>query len=324
MKRNVSIIGAGAWGCALANYLINYKKSEVYLYPARKSTYDYIREFRTHPKLKDLTLKEEVKIKKEFDSCITNSRYIVIAVSSKFVRSTLLKISHLIRDQIIISVCKGLEPKTLKTSSEIIEEITNNKKICVLSGPSLASEIERKLPAVLVAASEDQDIQNEVKTLFESKQIKLKTSNRPKDVEIVASLKNIVAIASGYSEGCKYGENFKAALMTDVINELYRYCQNIKVSEEVFWGGAGLGDVIATASSNESRNYQFGFFLASDLKENEIKDRIGMSIEGINILEILTHSIRNKIEEFPLIYNLWKLVNRELTAFDFRAKYFEI
>ena len=260
----VSIVGAGTWGIALANMLCS-SGHEVIVWSAIADEIDYIEKYRKHPKLKDVHILEEIKLTKELEDAVKSQDIVVMAVPSVFVRNTAGNIAKFLnKDQIIVDVAKGIEPDTLLTMSEIIHEEINKTlefdygHIVALSGPTHAEEVSIGLPSTIVSASTDEKVAKIVQDVFTAKYMRVYTNTDIKGVEICGALKNIIALAAGISHGLGYGDNATAALVTRGISEISRLGIAMGCPIHTFYGLAGLGDLVVTCTSLQSRNNQCG------------------------------------------------------------------
>lgn len=309
----VAIIGTGTWGIALANMLS--ENHQVKAWSAIPEEIEYIQKYHKHPKLKDVHIFESIELSLDLSQTLDDVEVIVMAVPSVFVRQTTQKIvPYLKKEHIIVDVAKGMEAKTLMTMSEIIySEISSQMEfeyghIVALSGPTHAEEVSIELPSTIVSASTNKNIAKRVQDIFTTPYMRVYTNQDIKGVEVCGSMKNIIALAAGISHGLGYGDNAIAALVTRGIHEISRLGIAMGCSIHTFYGLAGLGDLVVTCTSKNSRNNQCGTFIGQGYEVSEAIQKVGMVVEGINALdaaELL--SVRYHVE-LPIIRAVYDVV----------------
>jgi len=277
-----SVIGAGGWGTTLA-IILNEKGHNVILYEYFSDYCKVLNEKRENIKfLKGIKIPENIKIINDLKAAIENSEYILLATPSHVLRKFLKKIKKFnYKQKVFISVVKGIEQKTLMTMSEIIKQELGNVKIVVLSGPSLAPEVARKIPTTVVAASEDLKFAEKVQQMLSTNYFRIYTNNDVKGVELGGSLKNVIAIAAGILDGIKTGDNTKAALITRGLAEIKRLGVKMGAHNDTFYGLSGLGDLVVTCEGKLSRNRTVGEQLGKGKKLKEILKNMEMVAEGV-------------------------------------------
>jgi glycerol-3-phosphate dehydrogenase (NAD(P)+) len=277
-----SVIGAGGWGTTLA-IILNEKGHNVILYEYFSDYCKVLNEKRENIKfLKGIKIPENIKIINDLKAAIENSEYILLATPSHVLRKFLKKIKKFnYKQKVFISVVKGIEQKTLMTMSEIIKQELGNVKIVVLSGPSLAQEVARKIPTTVVAASEDLKFAEKVQQMLSTNYFRIYTNNDVKGVELGGSLKNVIAIAAGILDGIKTGDNTKAALITRGLAEIKRLGVKMGAHNDTFYGLSGLGDLVVTCEGKLSRNRTVGEQLGKGKKLKEILKNMEMVAEGV-------------------------------------------
>jgi len=223
---------------------------------------------------------------------------LILAVPSQKLRENINQVKHhLSRSTILMSAAKGLETESGKRMSQIIEEEVApslRKKICVLSGPNLASEISQGLPAASVIAAQDTAVARKAKRLLQSPQFLVFTTDDVIGVELSGALKNIAAVGAGIIDGLKLGDNAKAAFITLNWNEAVSLGITLGARSETFYGVAGLGDLIATCSSTLSRNHYVGCKLAEGHSLAEISASMPQIAEGV-ATTMAVHQLNQKL-----------------------------
>jgi glycerol-3-phosphate dehydrogenase (NAD(P)+) len=296
----VAVIGAGAWGTALANLLCQNKNS-VTLWAHEGPQISEMQRTRCNQMfLPGVSLSPGLSFEGDIAKAITDRECVVIAVPSKFFRSVTSRLSQF--SGIAVSVTKGIEYETGLTMSGVLKETMPRAAVAALSGPTLAMEVARNMPAAIVAAHEDRQVANQVQVLFHAPTLRVYTSSDVLGVELGGALKNILAIAAGIGDGLGYGDNTKAALVTRAIVEMRRLGVACGARAETFSGLSGLGDLTVTCFSKLSRNRGFG-------------ERIG---RGESVDSILNSTI-TVAEGYPTVrsaYFLAKKLNVEIPIID--------
>jgi glycerol-3-phosphate dehydrogenase (NAD(P)+) len=216
------------------------------------------------------------------EEVITDARIIVLAIPSQYIRHVLKELKRFnLSKSILLSAAKGIENKTLMRMSELIEEELGKVRLVVLSGPTIAYEVARGIPTTAVVSSKDPDAVEKIQGLFMSNSFRLYTNPDLIGVELGGSLKNIIAIAAGISDGLGFGTNTKAALLTRGLVEISRLGVAMGAKSETFSGISGLGDLVTTCVSPYSRNRFVGEEIAKGKKLKKIIQDMEMVAEGI-------------------------------------------
>ena len=252
----ICVIGAGAWGTALAN-LLAANQHAVTVWGHDAAHLEQLRQTnRNENYLPGIELSRELKFENVLSKAVAESEGVIIAVPSKFFREITKQLSGF--SGIAVSVTKGVEYETGLTMSGVLKSTMPRAKRAALSGPTLALEVARKIPAAIVAASDEADIAKTAQNLFLRPTFRVYTSADLLGVELGGALKNVIAIAAGMSDGLGFGDNAKAALVTRAIVEIRRLGVACGANAETFSGLSGLGDLTVTCFSKLSRNRGFG------------------------------------------------------------------
>jgi len=280
--KSIGVLGGGSWGTALA-ILLSRKSLSVKIWFRDLNQVEYINKYRENKKyLPKVKLPKNLYITNNVEETIQNKDIILLAVPTHGIRETLEKYGRLIRkDQIIVNVSKGIENGSLMRISEIVEEFLPENKFVVLSGPSHAEEVALDLPTTVVVASKDKNAAKLIQDVFMTSKFRVYTNPDLIGVELGGSLKNIIALGAGISDGLGYGDNTKAALMTRGIFEMTKLGEKMGASTNTFSGLSGIGDLIVTCTSGHSRNRKAGLLIGEGLSMNEAVEKIGMVAEGI-------------------------------------------
>ena len=210
----------------------------------------------------------------------------LFAVPSPFVRSTAEKIKPFLSpDTLIADVAKGIEPDTLLTMSEVILSVLGDAfSVVALTGPTHAEEVALSMPTTIVASSYNAEAAEAIQSIFDGTCIRAYTNPDPKGSELCGALKNVIALAAGISDGIGYGDNAKAALITRGMAEITRLGLAMGCDTRTFYGLAGIGDLIVTATSPHSRNGKAGRLIGGGATVEEALTQVGMVVEGVNAL----------------------------------------
>jgi glycerol-3-phosphate dehydrogenase (NAD(P)+) len=263
-------------------------------------------EKREHPdKLPGIIIPNDVMITNDISEAVENAECILCVVPSQTMRSTLkLLVSSVDKSALSkvsgwIVASKGIECGTLKLMTEVlIEEIPGltEDKVLVLSGPSHAEEVSRGIPTTVVAASKNLSLAIKIQEEFSNETFRIYTNTDVSGVELAASVKNVIALAAGISDGLGLGDNTKGALLTRGMVEIIRLGKKMGTQEETFFGLAGMGDLITTCISRHSRNRKMGELIASGLSLTDALGKMVMVAEGVET----TKSVYQLAEKFKI------------------------
>lgn len=289
-SKHIGVLGAGTWGMALARMLTN-SGHDVEVWSALEKEIDQLSETRVHPNLPGMVIPETIRFTKRIDQICAQKDILLFAVPSVFVRSTAKSAApHIRNGQIIVDVAKGIESDTLYTMTEVIRDELNKfgnleqVKLVALSGPTHAEEVALDLPTTIVSACTDMEVAEQVQDVFMNTCMRVYTNTDVTGVELCGAMKNIIALAAGISGGLGYGDNAKAALITRGIAEITRLGTAMGCAEHTFYGLAGIGDLIVTATSEHSRNNRCGRLIGQGVPPEEAVKEVGMVVEGIHAI----------------------------------------
>lgn len=307
----IAVIGAGSWGTALAN-LLSLKNYEVMVWGRNQKKINEINKTKINRfYLDNITLDDRLVFSTDFDKTIKDSKIIIFAVASQAVRKVLKKYYKKIEDQIIVNVAKGIETSTLMLMSDITEEFLPENKFVALSGPSHAEEVSKKMPTTIVAASKDRYAAEKIQDVFTTDYLRVYTNPDIIGVEIGGSLKNIIALGAGISDGLGYGDNAKAALMTRGIKEITKLGVALGANQATFSGLTGIGDLIVTCTSMHSRNRRCGIMIGKGLKLEEAIKEVGMVVEGAETVKA-AYKLSQKYNVYmPITKELYEVLYKE-------------
>lgn len=308
----IGILGAGGWGTALAILLHN-NKQKVTLWEYEKEYAHTLDEFRENfyflPKIR---IPREMKITNDIDIAVYKQDIILISTPTQYIRHVINEIKHIdLTSRIILSVSKGIENESLMTVSDMFLDVfqkIHKKNIVVLSGPSHAEEVARRVPTAVVAASSDNANAQTVQKTFSNRFFRVYRSSDVKGVELGAALKNVIAIAAGISDGAGFGDNTKAAIMTRGSREIMRLGLRLGAKENTFYGLSGIGDLIVTCESKLSRNRYVGEEVGKGKKLKNVLSEMKMVAEGVATTKS-SHELAKKLKiELPIIEQVYKVL----------------
>jgi len=253
---NITVLGAGAWGTALAA-LLQRGGHAVTIWGHDGAHLEDMRQSGSNERyLPGIKLPQDWRLEANLAAALIGAEHVVVAVPSKAFRKVTTGLGDF--SGTLISVTKGIEHQTGLTMCGILAANAPKAKLAALSGPSLAPEVARGIPTAIVAASEDSAVANEVQKLFHRPTFRVYTSTDLAGVELGGALKNIIAIAAGVCDGLGFGDNSKASLVTRGIVEMRQLGVACGAQTETFAGLSGMGDLMATCFSKLSRNRGFG------------------------------------------------------------------
>ena len=309
MCSTVTFIGGGSFGTSLVVMLAK-KGLDIKVWDRKSSVVEDINIKRENIKyLANVTIPHNVKACLSLEEAVTNSDLIVLAVPSHAVREMSKSISSIVKkEQIIVNIAKGIEESSLKRLSQVIEEELPNNPVVILSGPSHAEEIASDIPTTVVVSSTKMEYAKTVQDVFMTNKLRVYTNDDIVGVEIGGSVKNIIALAAGISDGIGFGDNTKAALMTRGMSEIIRIGTKLGGRSETFSGLTGMGDLIVTCTSMHSRNRRAGILIGKGLSADEAIKEIGMVVEGIKACRAFFH-LKEQLEvEMPITDVLYRVL----------------
>ncbi|MCE5089720.1 NAD(P)H-dependent glycerol-3-phosphate dehydrogenase [Staphylococcus devriesei] len=308
----ITIFGMGSFATALANVLA--ENGHTVLMWGKND--DSVKELNDHHQnkryLKSAQLNHTIKATSNLKEATKFSDVYLMALPTKAIREVTEQIDQLIDSKkTFIHVAKGIENKTFKRVSEMIEDSiseAHNGGIGVLSGPSHAEEVVIKQPTTVAASSKDEHISKLIQDLFMNDYLRVYTNNDLVGVELGGALKNIIAVASGIVAGIGYGDNAKAALMTRGLAEISRLGEKLGADPMTFLGLGGIGDLIVTCTSTHSRNYTLGYKLGKGQTTEEALNEMDMVVEGINTTNSVYHLAKEQQVDMPITNALYKVL----------------
>ncbi|WP_428908943.1 NAD(P)H-dependent glycerol-3-phosphate dehydrogenase [Niallia sp. Krafla_26] len=311
-QESVTVIGAGSWGTALSIVLAD-NGHYVRLWSHNPDQIEEINKKHTNKKyLPNIHLSDGIIGYSSLEEAISGVETIVLAVPTKAIREVLGKIRTFQKEPLtIVHVSKGIEPDTLMTISEMIEEEMPTDlydSIVVLSGPSHAEEVSLRQPTTVTVSSKIMAAAEKIQDLFINQHFRVYTNPDIIGVEIGGALKNIIALAAGISDGLGYGDNAKAALMTRGLAEISRLGVKMGANPLTFAGLTGIGDLIVTCTSVHSRNWRAGNLLGKGKTLQEVLDNMGMVVEGVRTTKAAWQLAEKHDVQMPITNALYQVL----------------
>lgn len=307
----ITVIGAGSWGTTLA-YLLSAKDFDISLWVYEESLAEEIKNTRINSLyLPDISLPENIKVTHRIDEAVAKARYVLNVVPSQHTRPIFKEaFSYMPAEAVIISAAKGIERGTLMTVSSVLKEISGHP-VAVLSGPSFAKEVIKKMPTAVTLATEDKETGLLLQEIFNNNHFRVYTHDDMLGVEIGGALKNVMAIASGISDGLGLGHNARAALITRGLAEMRRLGSAMGAKKETFSGLSGLGDLVLTCTGPLSRNYTLGMKLAQGMKLTDILSQTKMVAEGVATAESAYGLSKKYNIEMPIVEQVYQVLYKD-------------
>lgn len=304
----IAVLGSGGWGTALALLLLE-NGHQVTLWSYQESESENLRQSRENPVLPGVALPDGLALTSDL-GCVKGCGAVVIATPSFAVGTTAAQVSSLLEPgTVLVSVSKGIEAKTSRTLTQVIEDATENRfPVAALSGPSHAEEVGRGIPTTVVAAAKDRKVAELVQDLFMNGRFRVYITDDVLGVELGAALKNIIALCAGVCDGMGFGDNTKAALITRGLSEIARLGEALGGRKETFAGLAGVGDLIVTCTSMHSRNRRCGILIGQGVPPKEAVAQIGMVVEGYYAADAAKTLAEKAGVEMPITQAAWAVL----------------
>lgn len=316
MNLKVGLLGGGSWGTTVASLIA--KNAPTKMWARNPETVDDINNNHRNEKyLPGAKLTPSLRATNSIEEAIHDADVLVMGVPSQSFRRVLEDAKPYIRPWIpIVSLSKGLEQGTKMRMTEIIETIMPGHPAGVLTGPNLAREIMAGQAAASVIAMVDDTIAKELKKVFSTGLFRVYTNEDVVGCELGGALKNVIAIAAGMGDGAGAGDNTRAAIITRGLAELTRLGVAMGGDPLTFSGLAGMGDLVATCSSTQSRNRTVGFHLGKGRSLDEIINEMSMVAEGVKTCGVVRELAHQYNVEMPITEEMYKVINEGNTVKD--------
>ena len=315
MTEKVAVLGAGSWGSVLANLLVD-NGHAVELWSRDQDQVDRLNKYHVNPAyMKDFTYSSKLHATTDMKAAVKGADVILIVIPTKGIRQVAHKLNAVLADldqrSLIVHATKGLEQNTYKRPSEMIKEEIDPKyrrDIVVLSGPSHAESVAIKDMTAVTAACANLADAEKVQKLFSNSYFRVYTNDDVIGAEFGAALKNIIAIGAGALQGLGYHDNARAALITRGLAEIRRLGVAFGANPMTFIGLSGVGDLVVTATSKNSRNWRAGYQLGQGQKLDDVINNMGMVIEGVYTTKAAYELSKKRQVRMPITDALYRVL----------------
>ena len=311
----LTVLGPGCWGLTIAK-MLNDNFDEICIWGRKEDITDELKQYKRTSRPLEIQLDDKVEITDNLKYAIDNAEIVLLVVATSGIRPVCkqLKEAGLKDEQILVNLSKGLELPSLKRMSEVIKDELPTSKLVILSGPTLAKEILNGCPTAACAASDDMQAAEFVqKHLTVPSKFRIYTNPDVIGVELGGSLKNVIAIASGFADAMNLGDNCRGTLLTRGMAEIVRVGIALGASPSTLYGLSGMGDLIATCSSPYSRNFTVGSMLGKGKKINDILNELGSVAEGVKTSKALCELASKLNIEVPVSSAIYEAVYTDIT-----------
>ena len=297
----VGILGSGAYGLALSSILVK-NKNDVIMWSHTKEEMNKLEKERKSSKLKDFKVPQEIKFTNEIKEAISNKDLIVFAVPAFAFEQTVMKMAAIVDKNIpILIATKGIQQETCLFLHDVFKKYCKNK-YAIISGPTFAEDIIKDVPVGLSLATKSKKVDGIVRKCFENNKTKFRSSRDIIGVEICASVKNVMAIASGMLEGMGVTDSTRALFLTESMNDIKELIHALGGKKKTILSFAGFGDILMTCTSKTSRNFSFGYLIGKGASQSEIDEYLkNTTVEGMYTLKSIHKLVRSKNVKMPII-----------------------
>ncbi|MFZ0219461.1 MAG: NAD(P)H-dependent glycerol-3-phosphate dehydrogenase [Candidatus Aquirickettsiella sp.] len=319
----IAILGAGAWGSALAIHLAR-KHQEVRLWAYEKQQVTEINIKRTNERyLPGIVFPSNITCSEDYQTVLSGTQDILIVTPSVAFQTTLKKIQPFLQaNQRLLWASKGIDPEKHQLLNEVVKDVLGHREMAVLSGPSFAKEVAMELPTAVCIASENYDFAYELLQRFQTKKFRVEITQDIIGVELGGAMKNILAIAVGMTEGLGFGANAKAAVITSGLAEMIELGLTLGARQETFLGLSGLGDLVLTCTDNQSRNRRLGLALGQGRSLEETKALIGTT-EGYDTAKNIFFLIKKYGVKAPFCESVYSILYEQKSPQTLFKNYFQ-
>lgn len=309
---NITVLGAGAWGTAIAISLT--QRHQVTLWARNAQQVAEMQSSRhNHRYLPGIPLPEELKLEDSFEQAIATAQMIVLAIPISALRETASRVAKLPNPVPVIWLCKGFEEETSLMAHQVVDQVMPASfPRGVLSGPSFAQEVAHGLPTALVLASGDMEFARQAAQQLHNPRLRIYTSNDVVGVEVGGAVKNVLAIAAGISDGMGFGYNTRAALLTRGLSEMTRLGIKLGGRAETLGGLSGVGDLILTCTADLSRNRKVGLLLAKQHALPYILRELGHVAEGVYSVKAVHQLVKTTGVEMPISEAVYRILYEQV------------
>ena len=308
--RHVTVIGAGAWGTALAA-AARRAEHDVKLWAREPEVVQSVNERNVNAVyLKDVELPDGIFATSDMEAAVYGADAVLLVVPSQFLRGTAEALARFLPESMpVILASKGIEQNTLKLMNEVVEEAMPNNALAALAGPSFAAEVARGLPVALTLSCADEGLGEHMMENLASPMVRVYQSTDVIGAEIGGAVKNVLAIACGIVEGRGLGDNARAALITRGLAEMMRLGHAKGAETETMMGLAGLGDLVLTCNAMQSRNFSFGHAIGEGRTADEVLGERVAVTEGVASAVSVTQLAAKLGVEMPICETVYAIVH---------------
>ncbi|WP_192043445.1 NAD(P)H-dependent glycerol-3-phosphate dehydrogenase [Paenibacillus lycopersici] len=314
-NRKAAVLVAGSWGTALAAVLAD-NGFDVALWSRNEAQVDEINTHRSNSRyLKEAVLPAGIAATTDMKQAVTGAELVLFVAPSAAMRDVAKQAAPFLdAAAIVVHATKGFESGTYKRMTTVLAEELSlpSDRLVVLSGPSHAEEVVRKLPTTVVVASTSKDAAERAQDAFITNYFRVYTNTDVVGVEVAGAIKNIIALGAGLSDGLGFGDNAKAALLTRGLAEISRLGNAMGANPLTFAGLAGVGDLVVTCTSKHSRNWRAGAMLAEGLSLEDVLGRMGMVVEGVRTTSTARELAQQYGVEMPITEQLYQVLFQQL------------
>lgn len=305
----VAILGTGAYGIALAS-ILHHNQNEITMWSKFSTEIESLTTERKSPNIKNYTIPVDITFTTNLKEAILGKELIVIAIPAAFVDDVSKELAnYLSPEQHLCIATKGIENDTCLFIDDVIKKYINTDKLSVISGPSFAIDIVKKIPIGLSLGTTNQKSEKIIKKAFQNEYFKLRTTKDIKGIEICGSIKNVIAIAAGMLEGMKLPESTKAMFITEALHDIKELIDKLGGDKKTILSFAGFGDLLLTCTSPKSRNFTLGYMIGSNKPQKEIEEyQKNTTIEGLYTLKSIYQLIKNDHVCIPIIDLIYDII----------------
>lgn len=315
LNDKIAVIGAGSWGTAIAQVL-SLKNSSVFLWGHSKNHIDNLKTTGCNARyLPNIQLRKNIRFTDNLEEAVNEAGVVCMVVPSHSLREVFERVCPLLKkNAVVVSAIKGIENGSLKTMTQVMEEILQRshkeKNICVavLSGPSFAKEVALDIPTAVTIGCRDLACAKDLQKKFGTERFRVYASTDVIGLEISAALKNIVALAAGICDGLGYGLNTRAALITRGLAEITRLGVYLGAEQATFSGLSGIGDLVLTCTGDLSRNRTVGIQLGEGKKLAQILEEMQAVAEGVRTAKSVYDLVQSLNIEMPILEQVYKII----------------
>ena len=305
---NIGILGSGAYGIALASIAAS-NKNNVTIWAHREEERDNLDYNRVSSKLKNYRIPDEINFTCSIERCINDKDLIVMAIPAYAFEETTIKIMPFLKKKTpILIATKGIQQETCLFLNDVFKKYCSNK-VAVISGPTFADDIVKGSPVGFSLATKHKSVELIVRKCFENSTTKFRRSRDIIGVEICASVKNVMAIASGILEGMGVTDSTRALFLTESLNDVKELIHALGGKKKTILSFAGFGDILMTCTSKTSRNFSFGFLIGSGASQKELDKYLETTtVEGMYTLKSIHKLVRKKKVKMPIINLIYNII----------------